>query len=226
MTVETFPDLSAELTQFEARGGGGGPPSTAILTVAANRITEVHDYLYHSNEPTSSANMVQLRDFLQHIDGYLTSVTAYQGLTNGDDTGSRDVTEEVEADDTDQNTDKDILGAGEAVRETIKAARISCRVMNKLADKWAIYDRIRDRPLERIDSDYAALLKRQQELETSLSVLAKRLHSFVKTVAEIGQSGSAPPASRSPNHGLARKRGIEERLHYIPWQHGIANRAG
>ena len=228
MSGGSFPDLTlVELGRNgDATGQGAGRPSTGPLEAAAGMLTEVRDYLFsEAEQPTSPANMAQLRGFLERVYGYLITVTTFYDADEENGTSDQGRAGSAEISGTRPAASQGIREAGQAVREMILTARKCTRVTKQVAEDWEILRTDLDRSPDNRRAHYRALLDSQQEVEDSISALAGLLRKFVQIVTEIGEGGSASVAAGHSQHTRSRGRVMDGRPHYIPWQPRVVGRA-
>jgi hypothetical protein len=210
----------------------GGDGDTGPLEEAANTLIEVRKYLfydaepttpYDSKEPASPQNMAELRRFLERVSDKLTAILVFHGADEQDDTTG--LLEAVGAGlpGSQPTASQRIRRAGQAVRETLLAARKAARITKGVAEDW---DKLRNDLSQPGDkwATYRVLLDSQQEVEDSISALASRLRMFVNVVSEIG-GGSGNSASGHTQRRPSLGRLIDGRPHYIPWQSPSVGRA-
>ena len=168
--------------------------------------------------------MAELRRFLERIYDKLVAVTAFHGADEQDRTGDRFGTAGATPSSARPTASQGIRQAGQAVRETLLAARQAARTTKGVAEDW---DRLRSdlsRSAEKW-ATYRVLLDSQQEVEDLISTLASRSRKFVQVVSEISNGGpgqaASGPAQRRPSRGHV----MDGRPHYIPWQSPGVGRA-
>jgi hypothetical protein len=186
--------------------GAGVGGDTGFLEDAAGKLEEIRDYLFYddpepaspsdSKEPASPENMVKLRGFLERIDDKLAAVTTAHGPGTGP--------------------------AGRAPRDTLSTARSAVRVTKGVAEEW---DKLRNDPGPEKWAIYRLLLDRQQEVEESISTLARQLREFVRVIVEIRNGGPGQAPAGNPQRPASRGRVMDGRPHYIPWHPPGAGRA-
>lgn len=150
MTDAAFADLSAGWPPAPGDVGvTNGAPDTDALGTAADRLAGICEYLNTAKEPTAAENIEKLLEFLQKIEGYLSNGPA----------GS-----------------KGFAAAINALIEKLRDVRLHTRTVLFMASEWEGRALNKDtKLLGDIGADFEALLKKQDELESSLANFVNQL---------------------------------------------------
>lgn len=220
MTSPEFPNL--RVIGLAGKTGTGGQPggrlSAEPLQDAAGKLTEVRDYLFEAEQPTSPENLVRLRGLLEDVYRHLTIMITFNERNDEIPAGEH-VAADGSADlSSNSATDQGIRQAAEATREAVSEARTCTQVMKLVADDWEVLRADLDRSPENRRAHYRSLLDSQQDVENSLSIAAGHLQKFVNIVNGIGRGGSGSNPTGRTQHGRTRGQVMEGRPHYRPFQ--------
>jgi hypothetical protein len=148
---------------------GGGGPVPGALSVAANRLTGIYTYLHKAKGPTAATNINTLCEFLDAVEAYISDLPS---------------------------DPKPLQDATDAATEKLTAARLQALTLGFMAGEWEKRSGLKNRPLEDMGKDHAAVLKQQHETASSLKNFVDRLRRLAPLIGEPLPEAHSPSLRR------------------------------
>jgi hypothetical protein len=165
VTEGAFSDLTAGWPSgIDGGTTGGTGPDVSPLNVAASRLKGICSYLHNAKQPTPTENLDTLCAFLEAVEAYLSGLPANP------------------------------KGLGDAIKATVEKlpnVRTAVFTLRFMATEREERYSNRNRSLEDLGADFATVMTKQYEVESSLSNFSSDLLRLAVIIGGSGQASSS-----------------------------------